>query len=116
MLPTVRRELQIITERKNGIGMDLQFCQQCGERLLLIEIGDEGVVPHSTACTRSYLAHPACSVLVSAINENTLNIVLLRQDNVSDSHWVLVAGYTSNRVSVRSIQLRGKCWRKLAFR
>ncbi len=72
--------------------MNIRYCQQCGKELALMEIGDEGATPYCVGCERPHFGHPPCAVLVAVVSES-MDVVLLRQDYVSESNWVLVAGY-----------------------
>ncbi len=72
--------------------MVVKYCQVCGQELVTREIGDEGSVPYCLTCKKPYLSHPATSVLVAVLNEKR-QVVLLRQNYVSRSNWVLIAGY-----------------------
>lgn len=72
--------------------MDARYCQECGRELVPREIGDEGAVPYCMSCKKPYFGHPVTSVLVAVVNDRN-QVVLLRQNYVSKSNWVLVAGY-----------------------
>lgn len=90
--------------------MSPRFCGQCGGPLVPAQIGDDEDVPRCPTCDRSYCKHPASCVLVAVINERTCEVILLRQNYVSESHWVLVAA--SGRVNAWKTQRRGRCSRR----
>jgi len=72
--------------------MDINFCQICGEKLILEQIGDEGMIPYCKTCNKPYFKSPAPCVLVLAINEYN-EVVLLKQEYVSKTNWGLIAGF-----------------------
>jgi NAD+ diphosphatase len=72
--------------------MEINFCQICGEKLMLKQIGDEGMIPYCKTCSKPYFNSPAPCILVFAINEHD-EVVLLKQDYVSKINWGLIAGY-----------------------
>lgn len=72
--------------------MEIIYCQRCGMKLIPKEIGDEGFIPFCEYCQIPYFNNPICSVLVVVVNPKD-EVLLLRQNYVSESHWVLVAGY-----------------------
>ncbi|MBS4538461.1 NUDIX domain-containing protein [Clostridium sp. D2Q-11] len=90
--------------------MDINFCQICGEKLILKEIGDEGMIPYCEACSKPYFNSPAPCVLVVVINEYN-EVALLKQDYVSTIHWGLIAGFITEGenaeetgLNIRSLQ------------
>lgn len=72
--------------------MDINYCQVCGEKLTLKQIGDEGMIPFCKTCQKPYFKSPAPCVLVVVLNEYN-EVVLLKQEYVSKTHWGLIAGY-----------------------
>ena len=72
-----------------------RFCGNCGKALIVMEIGDEGPTPCCDPCGRVFLDLPKIGVLVLAVR-NRRDVVLLKQDDVSTTHWVLPAGYVKS--------------------
>lgn len=72
--------------------MELNYCVQCGKRLTMRAVGDEGEQKYCTDCNKYFFDNPACCVLVGVINEHK-QILLLRQEYISKSKWVLCSGY-----------------------
>lgn len=85
--------------------MEFKYCQQCGEALSQKEIGDEGLVLFCNKCNVPYIKTPKPCVLVAVINEKR-EIALLRQDYVSQTHWVLVAGFIKEDESAEETVVR----------
>lgn len=85
--------------------MELRYCQQCGGVLSQKEIGDEGLVPFCNNCNVPYFKTPKPCVLIAVINEKR-EIALLKQNRVSQTHWVLVAGYITEGESVEETVVR----------
>ena len=70
--------------------MELNYCVQCGKRLTMRAVGDEGEQKYCTGCNKYFFDNPACCVLVGVINEHK-QILLLRQETgqrVTDCKYV----------------------------
>ncbi|WP_454054216.1 NAD(+) diphosphatase [Clostridium sp. Marseille-Q7071] len=85
--------------------MDINFCQICGEKLMLKQIGDEGMIPYCKTCNKPYFKSPAPCVLVVVINEYN-EVVLLKQDYVSKTNWGLIAGFITEGENAEETVLR----------
>lgn len=72
--------------------MEINYCQICGAKLSQKEIGDEGFVPYCLNCDKPYFTNPVPSILVAVVNQDN-EVLLLQQNYVSTTNWVLVAGY-----------------------
>lgn len=72
--------------------MKFIYCPLCGEELSEKIVGDEGLVKYCITCDRPYFDIPASCVEVLVINEHN-QILLLKQNYISQTHWTLVAGY-----------------------
>lgn len=72
--------------------MKSAYCPFCGQKTVLKEIGDEGLVPYCEVCSRALFDSPRPCVIVLAINEEG-EAALILQSYVSDTHPVCVAGY-----------------------
>lgn len=71
--------------------MRFQYCPYCGTRAVKKEIGDEGVIPYCTQCELPLWDMFTTSVIAAVVNECG-EIALLRQNYVSTTNYVCVAG------------------------
>jgi NAD+ diphosphatase len=85
--------------------MEMNFCQICGEKLILKQIGDEGMIPYCKTCNKPYFKSPAPCALVVVINEFN-EVVLLKQEYVSKTTWGLIAGYVTEGENAEETVLR----------
>lgn len=72
--------------------MRFKFCPDCGEKLSLKPIGDEGDVPFCEKCSRPWFDMFSSAVIVLIVNEYG-EAVLLKQNYMSDKYMVLVSGF-----------------------
>lgn len=72
--------------------MRFKFCPDCGEKLILKSIGDEGDVPFCERCKRPWFEMFPSAVIVLVVNERG-EAALLRQSYISDKYCNLVSGY-----------------------
>jgi len=85
--------------------MDINYCQVCGEKLTLKQIGDEGMIPFCETCQKPYFKSPAPCVLVVVLNEYN-DVVLLKQGYVSTTHWGLIAGFITEGENAEDTVIR----------
>lgn len=72
--------------------MRFQYCPDCGSRLVLREIGDEGKIPFCLRCDRPLFdIFPTC-IIVLVVNEAE-EAALLRQAYISTQYRNLISGY-----------------------
>ena len=71
--------------------MHFVFCPYCGNKLIIKEIGDEGMLPYCGNCQLPLWDMFTTSVIVAVVNEFN-EIALLRQQYVSETKFVCVAG------------------------
>ncbi len=71
--------------------MHFMYCPYCGKKLEKREIGDEGLIPYCTECAIPLWDMFTTSVITAVINEFD-EIALLRQNYVSTTKYVCVAG------------------------
>ena len=76
------------TER---IIMKFTYCPHCGRELIQKEIGDEGVIPYCENCKTPMWDMFTTSIICAVVNEEN-EIALLRQNYVSTTNYVCVAG------------------------
>lgn len=88
--------------------MKYTYCPHCGDKLTHKEIGDEGLMPYCIQCNLPIFDVFHTCIIVVAVNEYD-EVVLLRQNYVSDSTYVCVAGHiktgeTAEDTVIREIQ------------
>ena len=71
--------------------MHFIHCPYCGNKLESKEIGDEGLIPYCFKCNIPLWDMFTTSIISAVINENN-EIALLKQNYVSQTKYVLVAG------------------------
>ncbi len=71
--------------------MKFQYCPHCGKKVVKKEIGDEGIIPFCETCDVPLWDMFTTSVIAAVVNEQE-EIVLLRQNYVSETKYVCVAG------------------------
>ena len=71
--------------------MRFTYCPHCGEKLVKKEIGDEGLIPYCNHCRVPLWDLFTTCVICAVVNEEN-EIALLRQDYVSTTSYVCVAG------------------------
>ena len=71
--------------------MKFIHCPFCGEKLVKKCIGDEGMIPYCESCQRPFWDMFTTSIICAVVNECE-EIALLRQDYVSTTNYVCVAG------------------------
>lgn len=72
--------------------MHFTYCPHCGEKLTDREIGDEGLVPYCGHCQLALFDLPDTCTIALVVNEYR-EAALLRQDYVSKTSYVCVAGH-----------------------
>ncbi len=77
--------------RKEVFAMRFTYCPDCGARLVLREIGDEGRIPYCETCRQPRWDMFVTSVICAAVNDEG-EIALIRQGYVSKDTYVCVAG------------------------
>lgn len=71
--------------------MRFQYCPHCGTQAGKKEIGDEGVIPYCEKCQVPLWDMFTTSIICAVVNEEK-EIALLRQNYVSTTNYVCVAG------------------------
>ncbi len=72
--------------------MRFKCCPECGEKLIMKPIGDEGDVPFCERCSRPWFDMFSSAVIVLVVNEDG-EAVLLKQNYMSDQYMVLISGF-----------------------
>lgn len=71
--------------------MHFTYCPQCGSKLIDREIGDEGMIPYCEACQVPLWDMFSTCIICAVVNEFD-EIALIRQQYVSTTNYVCVAG------------------------
>ncbi len=71
--------------------MHFKYCPHCGNKLIDKEIGDEGFIPFCENCDIPLWDMFTTSIIAAVVNEQN-EVALLRQNYVSTSSCVCVAG------------------------
>lgn len=85
--------------------MKFIHCPHCGDKLVPRNIGDEGLVPYCEVCDRPVFNIPYACTLTLVVNELS-EVALIRQSYVSQTNYVLVAGYIKSGESAEETALR----------
>lgn len=72
--------------------MRFQYCPQCGAKLALRSIGDEGLVPFCASCSRPWFDMFSSCTITLVVNEEE-EALLLNQNYISTRNCTLVSGY-----------------------
>lgn len=77
-----------------GKFMIFDYCAKCGEKLENIKFGDDDckICP---SCKQKYGSSPFPVVAVLVVNEDN-EILLLKQNYISESKWTIVTGYVND--------------------
>lgn len=87
--------------------MKFIYCSDCGSRLTTRQLGDEGDVPWCEKCGKPWFdMFP--SAIIALVHDGEGNVLLLRQEYISDRYHNLVSGYikpgeTAEETAVREI-------------
>ena len=71
--------------------MHFTYCPHCGKKLIDKEIGDEGKIPYCENCNIPLWDMFTTSIIAAVVNEDK-EVALLRQNYVSTTNYVCVAG------------------------
>lgn len=71
--------------------MHFTYCPHCGTELIRKEIGDEGLIPYCEKCNIPLWDMFTTSIIAAVVNEYD-EVALLRQNYVSTTNYVCVAG------------------------
>lgn len=85
--------------------MHFSYCPYCGKKLTNKKIGDEGIIPYCNNCNIPLWDMFTTSIISAVINENN-EIALLKQNYVSKTNYVLVAGIMKTNESAESTAIR----------
>lgn len=85
--------------------MHFEYCPHCGTKAVLKEIGDEGRIPYCETCKVPLWDMFTTSIICAVVNEQK-EVALLRQDYVSTSSFVCVAGIMKQGESAEDAVIR----------
>lgn len=85
--------------------MKFVHCPICGDKLIPKNIGDEGVVPFCNSCDHPMFNIPYTCTLTLVVNE-LQEVALIRQNYVSQSNYVLIAGYIKSGENAEETAIR----------
>lgn len=71
--------------------MKFTYCPHCGDKLIQKEIGDEGMIPFCERCSEPMWDMFTTCIITAVVNEKN-EVALLRQNYVSTTSYVCVAG------------------------
>lgn len=71
--------------------MKFTYCPHCGDKLIKKEIGDEGEIPFCERCSEPMWDMFTTCIITAVVNEEN-EVALLRQNYVSTTSYVCVAG------------------------
>ena len=77
--------------------MRFTFCPHCGMKLVEKQIGDEGMIPYCEGCKIPLWDMFTTCIIAAVVNENR-EVALLRQNYVSETNYVCVAGVMNSCV------------------
>ncbi len=72
--------------------MRFEYCPNCGAKLVLRQIGDEGEIPYCEVCQRPWFDMFSTCVLNVVVNEDN-EVLLIRQSYGDTAKYVGVAGF-----------------------
>ena len=72
--------------------MRFTYCPHCGNKLIKKEIGDEGFIPFCETCSVPLWDIFTTCIITAVVNEQN-EVALLRQDYITKSSYVCVAGH-----------------------
>lgn len=85
--------------------MHFTYCPHCGEHLIEKEIGDEGMIPFCESCSIPLWDIFTTCIIAAVVNEYG-EIALLRQNYVSATKYVCVAGVMKTGESAEDAVIR----------
>lgn len=88
--------------------MRYKYCPDCGKKLILKKIGDEGLMPYCESCKKPLFDYFSTCIIALVVNEYN-EVALLRQNYISTTYYNLVSGYmkpgeTAEETALREIE------------
>ncbi len=85
--------------------MHFTYCPHCGNKLVQKEIGDEGLIPYCTTCKVPLWDVFTTCIICAVVNEER-EVALLRQNYVTKTNYVCVAGVMKMGESAEETAIR----------
>ena len=85
--------------------MKIKYCPVCGSEAIQKEIGDEGLMPFCPTCQMPLWDYFNTSIICAVVNEYE-EIAMLRQNYVSTTNYVCVAGHMKSAESAEETVIR----------
>lgn len=85
--------------------MRFTYCPQCGLKLTLKEIGDEGFIPFCISCSKPYFDWFGQCTISAVVNEFN-EVALLNHKGAPNAHWGLVAGHIKQGETLEQSAIR----------
>ena len=85
--------------------MRFTYCPDCGKKLTLRELGDEGPVPWCAGCDRPWFDMFSSAAIVLVVNDEG-KVALLNQNYISTTYRNLVSGYMKPGESAEECAMR----------
>lgn len=85
--------------------MHFTYCPHCGTKAIQKEIGDEGLIPFCESCSIPLWDIVTPCIICAVVNEDK-EVALLRQNYVSTTNYVCVAGVMKNGESAEDTAIR----------
>ena len=104
-LMTLGTVLRLNSELEENNNMKMNYCPLCGTEAIQKEIGDEGLMPFCPTCQMPLWDYFNTSIICAVVNEFD-EIALLRQDYVSTTNYVCVAGHMKSGESAEETAAR----------
>ncbi len=88
--------------------MHFTYCPHCGDKLISKEIGDEGLIPFCSKCEIPLWDMFTTCIICAVVNEKR-EVALLKQNYVSTTNYVCVAGVmkmgeTAEETAIREVK------------
>ncbi len=85
--------------------MRFKYCPDCGNKLTERELGDEGLVPWCEKCDKPWFDVFPCAI-IALVHDGKGNVLLLRQNYISEKYCNLVSGYITPGESAEETAIR----------
>ena len=85
--------------------MKFLHCPYCGEKLIQMSIGDEGLMPFCNSCDKPIFDMFYTCTITLVVNELG-EVALIKQGYVSQTNYVLIAGYIKSGESAELTAFR----------
>ena len=84
--------------------MKFKYCNDCGNKLILRNIPNEGAIPHCNKCDKPFFDFSYNASICVVLNPNN-EILLIKQNNIK-THYILVSGFTKPNETIEECAIR----------